>query len=97
MFQSGPSGFSKAPLTQGICVLTGVMSILNGVLVDKSRTGVSLFDLTSVSLKRYELWRYLSSPFVFSSASEFIFGMLLVYVMRQFERRFGAKKFGVCE
>lgn len=41
-----------------------------------------------------EVWRLLSSFFVFQSSAQAIVGLILLYTCRQFERQMGSRKFG---
>jgi len=50
---------------------------------------LSLPDIT----QKYQVWRLLTSHFVFGSPTEMIFGLGLLYTFRQFERNSGSKKF----
>uniref|UniRef100_A0A7S0DXC6 UBA domain-containing protein n=1 Tax=Hanusia phi TaxID=3032 RepID=A0A7S0DXC6_9CRYP len=45
-------------------------------------------------LVRRQVWRVITYQFFFSTASELIIGMVLMYTFRQFERHWGSKKFG---
>jgi len=42
-----------------------------------------------------QIWRLVTSQWIFTSTGEFIFGILLLYIFRSFERRYGSSKFAV--
>lgn len=44
-------------------------------------------------VQKQQLWRLLTSPWVFSSTPEVLFGLYLVYFFRVFERQIGSNKY----
>ena len=80
-------GFENAPSTQVIFILVMVFS----VFVDKSVL-VGLGYPTMLGFG--ELYRLLTSQFCFESTAETFVGLLLLYMMRIFERHLGPRKFG---
>jgi membrane associated rhomboid family serine protease len=47
-------------------------------------------------VKKYQFWRILTSPCVFASTPELVFGLFLIYYFRIFERQIGSNKYTVC-
>eukprot|EP00245_Coleochaete_scutata_P007020 TRINITY_DN2198_c0_g1_i1.p1 TRINITY_DN2198_c0_g1~~TRINITY_DN2198_c0_g1_i1.p1 ORF type:complete len:312 (+),score=26.38 TRINITY_DN2198_c0_g1_i1:334-1269(+) len=85
---SGPSGFYNAPVTKVLCVGCGVLSLLAGT------RGANIFGLSYQGIfQELELWRLLTSNFIFSSTPEILFGLYLLYFFRVFERQLGSNKF----
>jgi membrane associated rhomboid family serine protease len=54
-----------------------------------------LLALDRQGLQSMQLWRLFTHHFVFNSMGETIFGLILLYQFRLFERQMGSKKFGV--
>jgi len=89
MLSLGPSGFSNAPISKGILILVTTGSLL-----------ASIFKIKYVELEfsglfeKYQIYRFITSQFVFSHTGEMLFGMFLLYFFRLFERQMGSSKFG---
>ena len=45
---------------------------------------------------RYQLWRIFTGNFTLTTMGELIFGTMLIYLFRLFERHWGSHKFAVC-
>jgi membrane associated rhomboid family serine protease len=80
-------GFENAPTTQVISILVMIFS----VFVDKSLLVGAGFP---AMLGFGELYRLFTSQFCFESSAETFVGLLLLYIMRKFERDLGPRKFG---
>jgi len=91
MMNSGPSGFHNAPLSKAILFLTGSFSV--GASVLKLQHLLDFTDLSSI-LSKYPAWRLITNHFFFASPGELLFGLLLIYYFRLFERQMGTVKFG---
>jgi len=91
MLHSGPSGFENAPITKSILLLTGFFSVATSVM--RLHGQLDFSDLSSIIYK-YQPWRLLTSHFFFSSPGELLFGLILIYYFRLFERQMGSAKFG---
>lgn len=91
MFNSGPSGFQHAPVSKGLMLLTAGASVLVTMMNARDR-----FNLPSLGLltQKMQLWRLFTNHLFFSSAGEALFGMILMYYFRLFERQMGSSKFG---
>jgi len=50
-------------------------------------------DLASI-IYRYQPWRLITTHFFFTSPGELLFGLILIYYFRLFERQMGSAKFG---
>ncbi|XP_024383933.1 rhomboid-like protein 18 isoform X2 [Physcomitrium patens] len=86
---AGPSGFHNAPVTKAIVMACGLASVLVG-----TQGGARALSLSYQKIvQKLQLWRLLSSPCVFSSTSELLFGLYLIYFFRVFERQIGSNKY----
>lgn len=86
---AGPSGFHNAPVTKGIVLACGLASVLIG-----TQGGARALSLSYQKfVQKQQLWRLLTSPWVFSSTPEVLFGLYLVYFFRVFERQIGSNKY----
>ena len=52
-------------------------------------------QLSPAITQRLELWRFITGNFVYVLPGEMVFGTLLLYLFRQFERRMGSAKYSV--
>ncbi|CAK9231635.1 unnamed protein product [Sphagnum troendelagicum] len=85
----GPAGFYNAPVTKGIVLICGLVSVLVG-----TQGGDRVCSLSYQKVvQKLELWRLVTSPCVFSSTPELLFGLYLVYFFRVFERQIGSNKY----
>ncbi|KAH9559405.1 hypothetical protein CY35_06G056600 [Sphagnum magellanicum] len=86
---AGPAGFYNAPVTKGIVFACGLVSVLVG-----TQGGAKVFSLSYQRVvQKHELWRLLTSPCLFSSTPELLFGLYLIYFFRVFERQIGSNKY----
>jgi len=90
MMNSGPSGFHNATFSKAILLLTGTLSV--GASILKLQHLLEFADLTSV-FSKYQVWRLVTNHFFFGSPGELLFGLLLIYYFRLFERQMGTTKF----
>lgn len=88
---AGPSGFQNAPVTKGLVLICGVASI---IAATQGRASFSSLSYQAI-VKKLHLWRLVTSVFVFSSTSELMFGLYLLYYFRVFERQIGSNKYSV--
>lgn len=91
MLHAGPSGFQNAPITKSIMIMTGFFSV--GASMMKIQNQLDFPDLASIILE-YQPWRLVTSHFFFISPGELLFGLILIYYFRLFERQMGSAKFG---
>lgn len=85
---AGLSGFYNAPASKGVFCATAALSLLAGMT--KARD----LGLRRTVFRNLELWRFVSSNFVFSGAGEAVVGLILLYYFRVFERQKGSSKYG---
>ncbi|CAM6032750.1 unnamed protein product [Sphagnum compactum] len=86
---AGPAGFYNAPVTKGIVLTCGLVSVLVG-----TQGGARVCSLSYQKVvQKLELWRLVTSPCVFSSTPELLFGLYLAYFFRVFERQIGSNKY----
>jgi hypothetical protein len=84
----------NAPMSKALVLVCGGSSILFSVLNVKSR--LALVDLYTNVLSKYEVWRLFTTHLFFNTPGELLFGLLLLYHFRLFERQMGTLKFSVC-
>lgn len=72
-------------LTGGTSVLVGVTNML---------PHLKLNSLMGDVVGRFQLWRLATNHFFFTSPGEVLFGLILFYYFRLFERQMGSAKFG---
>ena len=85
----GPSGFRSAPVTKCLIMVVTTMTIMTALLQWNY-----LFVLQpSLILRHGQLWRLLIHQLPFTSSGEALLGMILLYFIRMFERRYGSMKY----
>lgn len=82
-------GFAKAPLTKILCVLSLGASVLAGFTKSPHLFNLDIHN----TFGRLQLWRLVTSQFVFATPTEIVFGIFLLFTFREFERRFKTSKF----
>jgi membrane associated rhomboid family serine protease len=87
----GPSGFNNAPITRTFVIASVLFTILFGIRGRTDKLGLSYPDI----FKNLQLWKLIVSVFSFSSTSELMFGVYLLYYFRVFERQIGSNKYSV--
>jgi len=101
MLSSGPSGFHNAPLSKFILLFSSSFSILSSILTIRDTLSFvdlnSLVETTSSSttllMKILPFFKIITTHLFFSTHSELLFGILLIYYWRNFERQMGTAKF----
>eukprot|EP01018_Ginkgo_biloba_P000796 Gb_24078 [translate_table: standard] len=88
---AGPSGFQNAPVTKGLILICGVSSI---IIATQGRASSGSLSYQAI-VKKIHIWRLVASASVFSSTSELMFGLYLLYYFRVFERQIGSNKYAV--
>uniref|UniRef100_A0A7S1IYK5 UBA domain-containing protein n=1 Tax=Eutreptiella gymnastica TaxID=73025 RepID=A0A7S1IYK5_9EUGL len=81
--------FHNAPITKFLVLATTGFSILNGVLKAPPR----LLTITDIVERPARAARLFLLPWTYYSAGELLFGTLLLYLFRVFERHWGSPKF----
>eukprot|EP00467_Chlorarachnion_reptans_P005679 CAMPEP_0114512972 /NCGR_PEP_ID=MMETSP0109-20121206/15286_1 /TAXON_ID=29199 /ORGANISM="Chlorarachnion reptans, Strain CCCM449" /LENGTH=283 /DNA_ID=CAMNT_0001692743 /DNA_START=181 /DNA_END=1032 /DNA_ORIENTATION=- len=84
-------GFGSAPVSKCLCLISFVASITVLVI---NKPDIALLDVNKI-FNKLELWRLITSQFVFTTPSGIFFGLMLLYTFREFERRFKTAKFSV--
>lgn len=79
------TGFENTPIIQ----LISANILLFGWFFSSSQ----IISLELFKLGEGQLWRLLSSQFVFENLAQTVVGLILLYTFRQFERQMGTKKF----
>lgn len=88
MLNAGESGFVNAPVTKVVVVLVVVLTLFGSILGSHTRLVLSL-----PALLDGQVWRLLTQHFVFSTPGELLFGIVLLYYFRQFERQMGSARY----
>jgi membrane associated rhomboid family serine protease len=89
MFYSGHSGFVNAPVTKSLVVAVVFVTLLASIA--GSHTAFRLH--ANPVLLRGELWRIVTHSLLFSTPGELLFGTVLLYFFRQFERQLSSPRF----
>ncbi|XVE60964.1 hypothetical protein DITRI_Ditri06bG0003000 [Diplodiscus trichospermus] len=87
----GPSGFNNAPVTKIFVISCALFTVLFGIKGRFFKLGLSYQDIFS----KLSLWKLIASVFAFSSTTELMFGLYLLYYFRVFERQIGSNKYSV--
>ncbi|KAL9373584.1 hypothetical protein Peur_033204 [Populus x canadensis] len=85
----GPSGFNNAPVTKTFVIASAIFTIFLRIKGGPDKLGLSYQDI----LRNPRLWKLILSVFAFSSTSEMMFGLYLLYYFRVFERQIGSNKY----
>jgi len=89
MLHAGQPGFAYAPVSKCVIVACTVMTLLTSMLGPRGRMQMSY----SALVERMGWHRVVLQNFAFSTPGELLFGMILLYYFRQFERQWGAARF----
>jgi len=89
MIALGPSGFYKTPVMKGIMLTVGASSMISSMLSVKQYFPLQLTSLT----QHLQLYRLVIHHFVFANTGEMLFGIIILYYFRLFERQYGSAKF----
>uniref|UniRef100_A0A1J3FS35 Ubiquitin-associated domain-containing protein 2 n=1 Tax=Noccaea caerulescens TaxID=107243 RepID=A0A1J3FS35_NOCCA len=86
----GPSGFNNAPITRACVITCALFTVFFGI-----RGGSSKLSLSYQDLFEFRLWKSILWASAFSSTSELLFGLYLMYYFRVFERQIGSNKYWI--
>lgn len=89
MLSVGHAGFVYAPLTKSMVCGVVLLTVFGSIIGSQSRLTLHYEAVT----RSYQVWRLISHHFVFSTPGELLFGLVLMYYYRQFERHNGTSKF----
>ncbi|VEL36573.1 unnamed protein product [Protopolystoma xenopodis] len=84
----------KTTITKCCLACIVICSFILHLPFSKKR-GFFVYDLDDMLLN-YSFWRLIPSKLVFLDINDLIFGSLLLYYFRIFERRYGPRKFILC-
>ncbi|KAF3577034.1 hypothetical protein DY000_02028445, partial [Brassica cretica] len=90
----GPSGFNNAPVTRAFVITSVLFTVFFGIRGgggSSSKLALSYQDV----FEKFRIWKLIKSSFAFSSTSELLFGVYLLYYFRVFERQIGSNKHSV--
>ncbi|KAI8898861.1 hypothetical protein BC833DRAFT_588132 [Globomyces pollinis-pini] len=90
MITSGPGGFAHTPTTKALIMITGINSVLVGLMKTKSTYDLVLYPHL---VSNHQFWRLFTSHFVYSSSSDLALASLLLYQFKTLERHWGTYKF----
>lgn len=79
----------NAPVTKAVVVAVIATTLFTSIIGVRDRFGIR----ADAVLFRYEAWRLLTHNFLFSTPGELLFGIVLLYYFRQFERQMGSSRF----
>ena len=92
MQQGSVLGFVNAPVSLGMIVLTTLASLISSAWNVKKRAFFGL-NIVPFLTNKMQFYRLFTSQVIFGSPTEMIFGLILLYQFRMFERLFGSRKF----
>jgi membrane associated rhomboid family serine protease len=87
----GPSGFNNAPVTKAFVIATALFTVFFGIRGGSSKLGLSYQDI----FEKFRIWKLIISAFAFSSTTQLLSGLYLLYFFRVFERQIGSNKYSV--
>eukprot|EP01103_Thecamoeba_quadrilineata_P006247 TRINITY_DN15976_c0_g1_i1.p1 TRINITY_DN15976_c0_g1~~TRINITY_DN15976_c0_g1_i1.p1 ORF type:complete len:355 (+),score=43.83 TRINITY_DN15976_c0_g1_i1:42-1106(+) len=87
----GPAGFHHAPLSKVFLVTTAAASLFFSLINQQDSFNLVNFD--PVITQKFQFWRLFTNQIFFSTPGEMLFGFLLLYFFRLFERQLGTPKF----
>jgi hypothetical protein len=83
-----PSGFFATPFTKATLIFTGIASLASNVLAQRNS-----YNLILPHIAEGQWWRLITHVFAWRSNSEMLFGSIIGYHLRLFERLYGTSKF----
>ena len=88
------SGFTNAPLTRLLVVLTISLAFLASLTATKPYLPLAIRPHL---LDYHQYWRLLTWPLAYTNSTEVLFAGMTFYQLRVIERLWGTRKFGVCQ
>lgn len=89
MLNSGQPGFVNAPVTKFVLFIVVTTTLFGPILSSQRRLVLSADEVFT----RGQVWRLVTHNFVFSTPGELLFGVILLYYFRQFERQLGSSRY----
>lgn len=89
MLNAGQAGFVHAPVTKTIVAVVVLTTVFGSVIESQARLTLHF----NAIVEGFQFWRLFTHHFVFTTPGELLFGIVLLYFFRQFERQLGASRF----
>lgn len=89
MLNAGHPGFAHAPVIKAIVGIVILSTVFGAIIGSQTRLTLRMHDVTEYK----QVWRLVTHNFVFTTPGEFLFGIVLLYFFRQFERQMGSSRF----
>lgn len=89
MLSAGPPGFVHAPVTKAVIGLVVLATVFGSILDSHTRLTLRVSDV----IHNFQVWRLITHNFVFTTPGELLFGTVLLYYFRLFERQMGSSRY----
>lgn len=89
MLNAGHPGFVHAPVTKVTIAAVVLSTVFGSIIGSQTRLTLRLPEVVS----HVQLWRLVTHNFVFTTPGELLFGVVLLYFFRQFERQMGSSRY----
>lgn len=89
MLNAGHPGFVHAPVTKAVIALVVLSTVFGSIIGSQTRLTLRLPEI----INNLQLWRLFTHNFVFTTPGELLFGVVLLYFFRQFERQMGSSRY----
>lgn len=89
MLNAGQAGFVNAPVTKTIVATVVLITVFGSVIESQARFTLHI----DAVLRAFQFWRLFTHHLVFTTPGELLFGVVLLYFFRQFERQLGSSRY----
>lgn len=89
---TGSSGLYKAPLSKGLLLIPGALSVLLALLFQQQQQAFFAYDVQAIK-NNFHIWRLFFGRIIWLDLKDTFCSSLLIYNFRTLERRFGTRKF----
>lgn len=89
MLNAGQPGFVHAPITKCIISLVVLCTLFGSIISSQTRLTLRMNEV----IEKLQIWRLITHNFMFTTPGELLFGIVLLYFFRQFERQLGSSRF----
>lgn len=89
MISAGQPGFLHAPVSKAIITTVVLATVFGSIIGSQTRLTLRISEITT----HFQIWRLFTHNFVFTTPGELLFGVVLLYFFRQFERQLGSSRF----
>lgn len=89
MLNAGQPGFVNSPVTKTIIASVILATVFGSIIESQSRLTLHMDSV----IEGKQVWRLLTHNFVFTTPGELLFGIVLLYFFRQFERQLGSSRY----